>query len=188
MIETEQTARVRAGIDGVWSYVQDIARWAEIMPGYRESTLLDADTSHWTLKVGVGGLVRTVKVEVHVDEWNGPGSVRFSYRLAGDPVQGGGTYTATEAGPGQTEITLRVRVEGSGPMAPMWEAMGRPLMPTFAKAFAEQLRDEIEKSVGAPAAAAGSAGARSPTGFGALKAWLCRLWNAIAGKKGVAYE
>ena len=52
----------------------------------------------WTLKVGVGGLVRTVKVQVHVDQWDGPERVLFSYKLEGDPVQGGGSYTRGRAG------------------------------------------------------------------------------------------
>lgn len=171
VIEAEQTARVRGGIDGVWSYVQDIARWAEIMPGYRESTLIDADTSHWTLKVGVGGLVRTVKVHVHVDEWAGPGLVRFTYKLAGDPVHGSGTYRATAISPTETDIALAVRVEGSGPMAPMWEAMGRPLLPQFARQFAEQLRDRIEEALGVP-----EAPAAAPAGLlQRLWAWLRRM-------------
>ena len=153
MIETEQTALVNAPIADVWAYVRDIARWAEIMPGYRECEIVDADDSRWTLKVGVGGLVRTVKVAVHVDAWAGPEIVHFSYRLAGDPVQGGGTYRATAKG-AQTDIALTVRVAGSGPMAPMWEAMGKPLLPKFATDFANQLKAEIEKSVAAGAGAA----------------------------------
>jgi carbon monoxide dehydrogenase subunit G len=181
MIETEQSAIVAAGIDAVWNHVQDIARWASIMPGYRECEIIDENDSRWTLKVGVGGLVRTVRVQVHVDEWQGPGHVRFTYKLAGDPVQGSGTYTATPSGQNQTEITLRVKVEGSGPMAPMWEAMGKPLLPTFARAFAGQLRDEIEKSI------AGAEPMPAPppdrvTGIAALKRWLGKLWHAVTGR------
>lgn len=175
MIETEQSAQVQAGIADVWAYVQDIARWASIMPGYRECEIIDADNSRWILKVGVGGLVRTVKVKVHVDAWNGPETVHFTYKLEGDPVQGGGTYTAAAKGANETEITLKVRVEGSGPMAPMWEAMGKPLLPTFARSFAEQLRDEIEKTV---------ADAAPPAPQGGFKAWLLRLWRTLTGRGG----
>ena len=120
-----------------------------MMPGYRECTIIDANDSRWTLKVGVGGLVRTVKVRVHVEEWNEPERVSFSYKLEGDPVQGGGSYAASRMGVQQTEIALRVRVEGSGPMAPMWEAMSRPLLPQLAKSFAEKLKTEIETAAGA---------------------------------------
>ena len=76
---------------------------------------------------GVGGLVRTVKVQVRVDQWDGPERVFFSYKLQGDPVQGGGSYHASRKAPQETEVALQVRVEGGGPMAPMWEAMGRPV-------------------------------------------------------------
>ncbi len=172
MIETEQSATVEAGIAEVWGYVQDIARWAAIMPGYQACEIIDDNTSRWMLKVGVGGLVRTVKVLVNVDAWNGPGEVRFSYKLAGDPVQGGGTYTARATGPAQTEITLRVNVSGSGPMAPMWEAMGKPLLPTFARGFADQLAAEIEKAVGHVLAAQEQAG---------LLGWLKAFWKKLFG-------
>ena len=72
MIETEQAVVIDVGISGVWDYVQDIRRWASMMPGMQECAIFDENESRWTLKVGVGGLVRTVKVLVHVDEWAGP--------------------------------------------------------------------------------------------------------------------
>ena len=163
MIETEQSVVVGVGIDNVWSYVKDMERWASIMPGYRECEFIDDDNSRWILKVGVGGLVRTVKVMVHVDEWAGPEKVDFSFKLDGDPVQGGGSYRASPFADGETSVALKVRVEGSGPMAPMWEAMGGPLLPQFAKHFAGQLKAEIERTF-AEGKVPGGAAAR-PVGY-----------------------
>ena len=151
MIETEQSVVIDVGIDSVWDYVRDIRRWANMMPGMQECAVIDDNDSQWTLKVGVGGLVRTVNVLVHVDQWDGPERVNFSYKLKGDPVEGGGSYLASPKGAAQTEVTLTVQVAGTGPMAPMWEAMGRPLLPQFAKGFAGQLKAEIEKAVGVSA-------------------------------------
>lgn len=147
MIDAEESVLINVGIDDVWCYVKDMQRWAGMMPGYRECTIIDANDSLWTLKVGVGGLVRTVKVRVHVDEWDEPRRVSFSYQLEGDPVRGGGVYVARRKGACETEVALGVRVEGSGPMAPMWEAMSRPLLPKLAKSFAEKLKAEIETAV-----------------------------------------
>jgi carbon monoxide dehydrogenase subunit G len=178
MIETEQTVTIDVGIDAVWDYVKDMRRWADLMPGMREFTVINDDDSHWTLKVGVGGLVRTVNARVHVDEWAGPEHVRFSYQLEGDPVQGGGSYHATRKGPRETEIVLQVQVEGGGPMAPMWEAMGRPLLPQLAKGFAGHLKEAIEQA--APAQEPDPAGAAKG---GSLFAWLRYLWRAIFGVK-----
>ncbi len=177
MIDTEQTITIDAPIEGVWAYVRDIQRWASLMPGLRECEVVDDNDSRWTLKVGAGGLVRTVKVLVHVDEWDGPERVRFSFKLDGDPVEGGGTYLATVKGPRQTEVALRVEVRGAGPMAPMWEAMGRPLLPQFAKAFAGQLKEEIEKSADAAEPEPQPEPARG------LGAWLAALWRALFGPK-----
>ncbi|MET0251701.1 MAG: SRPBCC family protein [Novosphingobium sp.] len=144
MIATEQSVRIAAPIGEVWAYASDIRRWANLMPGLVDFELQGDDDSRWTIKVGAGALVRAVKVAVHVDRWAGPEEVDFSFRLEADPVAGGGSYRARALGAEATEITLAVRVEGKGPQAPMWEALGRPLLPAFAQAFAEQLKGEIE--------------------------------------------
>ncbi len=179
MIDTEQSAQVNVGIDKVWTYVKDISRWAGIMPGYRDCEIIDDNDSRWTLKVGVGGMVRTVRVQVHVDEWNGPGEVRFTYKLQGDPVHGGGVYTARSTGSNQTDIALNVWVEGSGPMAPMWEAMGKPLLPQFARSFADELKAKIEDFNGAGAQSA----AAPKSAFAAIGEWFQEFWTSVFGRK-----
>lgn len=174
MIETEHSLVIDAPITGVWDYVQDIRKWAQIFPGCKECTVVDEHDSRWTLKVGAGGLVRTVNVLVHVDQWNGPEQVNFSFKLANEPVDGGGAYTARALGPRQTEITLKVRVSGSGPMAPMWEAVSRPLLPQLAKLFAGQLKAEIEQIVGAAPPVE-----TRPSAISALWQWLQRFWARL---------
>lgn len=159
MIATEQTIAIAAPIARVWAFAEDIRGWAGLMPGLVECEVIDADQSRWTLKVGVGALVRTVRVAVTVERWAGPDAVDFRYALEGDPVSGAGTYRARSTGPDATELVLSVQVAGQGPMAPMWEAMGKPLLPKLALGFAEQFRDRVEAmggdAVQAPASRAG---------------------------------
>jgi carbon monoxide dehydrogenase subunit G len=183
MIETEQTVVIDVGIGGVWDYVQDIRRWASMMPGMQECAIIDDNESRWTLKVGVGGLVRTVKVLVHVDEWAGPERATFSYKLEGDPVKGGGAYVAAAQGPNTTEVTLQVRIEGTGPMAPMWEAMGKPLLPKFAKGFADQLKARIEEVAGTPPAQE-VARSDTPSLLAILFRRLRAFWRSLTGSEG----
>lgn len=183
MIEVEQSVLVNVGIDEVWHYVKDMQRWATMLPGYRECTIIDANDSRWTLKVGVGGLVRTVKVRVHVEEWNEPERVSFSYKLEGDPVQGGGSYAASRMGVQQTKVALRVRVEGGGPMAPMWEAMSRPLLPQLAKSFAEKLKTEIETAAGAYRSQAAAKVEAPSVQAGSIGNRLRNVWRRIFGTK-----
>jgi carbon monoxide dehydrogenase subunit G len=154
MIDATHSIEINASIDTVWEYIKDIRRWAILFPGCRECRVIDERDSQWTLKVGAGGLVRTVNVLVHVDRWAGPERVNFSFKLDGDPVEGAGSYCAVSRSDDTTEASLSVRVQGSGPMAPMWEAVSRPLLPTLAKSFAAKLKEEIEKAITSPSDAA----------------------------------
>lgn len=150
MIEAQHTSEVAVPLQQVWDYVVQIRNWADLMPGLQDCQVIDDDNSRWVIKVGVGGMVRTVKVAVHVEEWAGPDRAVFAFKLEGDPVQGGGTYTAVETADG-TAFTLTIQVIGSGPVAPMWEALGRPVLPTFVKAFADKLKGKIEGNAGGDA-------------------------------------
>lgn len=177
MIETEYTLAIETGIDDVWNYVSDIRRWAELMPGYQECEVIDADNSRWVVKVGAGGMIRTVRVLVRVDEWSGPERVNFSFQLDGDPCEGGGAFVASRRADANTDMTLQLRVAGSGSMAPMWEAMSRPLLPQLAKSFAGSLKREIES-------AAGIVSAPRPGLFARIKAWLRGLFRRPAAEGG----
>ena len=149
MIEAEKAFSIAAPIDNVWEYVRDIDRWAMLLPGCRECNIVDDHHSRWTIKVGAGGLIKTVDVLVQVEHWNdGPERVNFSYKLASEPVVGSGCYSATTNASGATDIRLQLRVEGSGPMAPMWEAVCKPLFHPLASNFSEKLKAEIEQFVG----------------------------------------
>ncbi|WP_167855013.1 CoxG family protein [Mangrovimicrobium sediminis] len=177
MIEAQHGLVIEAGIDEVWDYVQDITKWANLFPGCHSCEVIDEHDSRWVIKVGAGGLVKTVNVLVHVDQWDGPGRVDFTYSLEAEPVVGGGSYTAARSGDGSTEVGLQVRVEGSGQMAPMWEAMCKPLLPQMAKTFSSRLKEEIEQvavPVGAPAAVGESRG---------FLGWLSRLWSRLLGRQ-----
>jgi carbon monoxide dehydrogenase subunit G len=175
VIETEQSICIAAPIDRVWDYVQDIRRWANLFPGCQECAVQDEHDSRWTLKVGAGGLVRTVTALVHVNEWAGPERVSFSFKLQGDPVEGSGAFIAQRKRPGETEVRLKVRVAGSGALAPMWEAMSRPLLPRLARSFGEQLKAEIEKggAEAVPVVEAADAQPEDRRVLGRLK----RFWN-----------
>ena len=182
MIDTEQTIAIDAPIDRVWDFARDIRGWAKLMPGLQDCDIVDDDNSRWTLKVGAGALVRTVRVAVRVDRWGAPEEVDFSYTLEGDPVKGGGTYRSRSLGSGRTEVSLAVRVEGTGPMAPMWEALGRPLLPKFAHGFAEQFKAEVEQAIprDSPEALPALQQVPSRSFFTRLRQWVRRLFGRDA--------
>ena len=144
MIQTEHVEIIDAGIDTIWDYVKDIGNWANIFPGCNRFELIDESNSRWVIKVGTGGMVKVVTVLVNVSQWDGPGRVDFDFQLEAEPVSGNGSYTALPRNDQETEIKLALTVAGTGQMAPMWEAMSKPLLPQMAGAFAGKLKGEIE--------------------------------------------
>lgn len=176
MIEAEHSLAIDAGIDNVWDYVQDIKKWANLFPGCRECEVIDENNSKWVIKVGTGGMVKTVNVLVHIENWAGPGQVDFTFRLEAEPVVGSGSYSAFRRSDQETGVKLQLSVEGSGQMAQMWEAMSKPLLPQMARTFASKLKSEIEAL--APAAPEPVA---KPSILTALASWLRNLWWALLG-------
>lgn len=177
MIEAEHSLVIDAGIESVWDYVRDISRWAELFPGCRECEIIDENQSRWVIKVGTGGMIKTVNVLVQVDQWDGPGRVDFSYRLEAEPVVGVGSYTAARKSDVETEVGLKMRIEGGGQMAAMWEAVCKPLLPQMAKSFSGKLKADIEALTPATASIPVeklSLGER-------LVNWLRNLWWALLG-------
>lgn len=178
MIEAEYRLVIDAGIDTVWNYVQHIEKWALLFPGCRECEVIDDHNSKWVIKVGAGGLVKTVNVLVTVNSWAGPERVDFSYRLETEPVVGSGSYTAIRQGTDATEIGLHVQVEGSGQMAAMWEAMSRPLLPQMAKTFAGRLKTEIESTADHQPVAEVPVASGNPSILSRLMSWLKGLFGS----------
>lgn len=170
MIETQHTVSINTGIDQVWDYVSDIRRWAALFPGCQECDVVDRNTSRWLIKVGAGGMVKAVRVRVSVEQWNGPQQVVFAYQLESEPVLGSGSYQALAQGDRATDVQLHLRVEGSGQMAAMWEAMSKPLLPQMAKSFSSRLKDEIEAAAGVPAVA-------KPSLLTRFWHWLKNAWS-----------
>jgi carbon monoxide dehydrogenase subunit G len=151
MIETDHQFVVEAPLGDVWSYVSDISNWASSMPGYQSFEETDDRHSTWVLKVALGALTRTMRLNVTIDDRREPEFISFSLEGANDPVGGRGSFAATPAGPRQTSVVVTLAIAGSGPMAGTMEAMSRPVVPRMTRAVSASLKQAIEGSAPAPA-------------------------------------
>lgn len=168
MLSTEQSVPIRVPLGDVWTYVSAPSNWAEQFPGYESFEEKVPDSEYiWTVKIGLGGLVRTVKVRVHVTAWDEPHHVSFGLKGITEPITGQGAFDARPAGVALTDVTLTLSIAGSGNMANMMEAMARPVVPKLGQLFCNRLKDEIESRAGVVEAAT------------TRVAWYARVWSAI---------
>ena len=104
MPEVTYQTTVHRSIDDTWTLVKDMDNWAPYLLGYQRHEVKSETDSIWTLKGDVGVLARTVNIDVHIDEWNGPELVRFTLKGIDEAVEGSGRFTivaanaSTEAG------------------------------------------------------------------------------------------
>ena len=92
MPEVEYSTTAKLPVSVIWDFVQEMDNWAEFVAGYESHEKHSDDDSTWVLKGDVGVLTRTVKFEVHIDEWAGPERVLFSLKGMNEPMEGSGTF------------------------------------------------------------------------------------------------
>lgn len=76
----------------LWDFVQDMDNWAPFVHGYQEHEKISDSNSIWTLKGDVGVLSRTVKLDVHITQWDERERVEFTLEGINEQVSGGGTF------------------------------------------------------------------------------------------------
>lgn len=98
MPTAEHTQVIAAPLGAVWEFARDISNWAPLVTGYQSHEVRDERASVWTLKGEVGGLSRTVVLDVNVTEWAGPERVTFTLKGLTETFDGGGSFLAQPLG------------------------------------------------------------------------------------------
>ena len=102
MPEVEYSLDTPAPIDAVWAFVKEIDNWAPFLTGYQRHEKLSDDESIWLVKGELGGLSRIAEFRVRVIEWAGPERVTFTLEGLQEPVNGSGSFLATNLAAGST--------------------------------------------------------------------------------------
>lgn len=92
MPEAEYSTTAQLPVPVIWEFVREMDNWAHFLRGYQSHEKQSDTDSVWVLKGDVGMVARTVKFQVHVDEWGEPERVRFSLKGLNEPMQGGGEF------------------------------------------------------------------------------------------------
>jgi carbon monoxide dehydrogenase subunit G len=116
--EAEYTTTARLPVPVIWDYVREMDNWAPFLRGYQSHAKQSDVDSTWVLKGDVGMMTRTVKFQVHIDEWGEPSRVLFTLKGVNEPMQGGGEFllapyedaSAAAAAPPEPKLGLFARL------------------------------------------------------------------------------
>jgi carbon monoxide dehydrogenase subunit G len=90
--EADYSTTAQLPVSVIWDFVSEMDNWAHFMRGYQSHEKQSDTDSTWVLKGDVGMVTRTVKFQVHIDEWGEPSLVRFTLKGLNEPMEGGGEF------------------------------------------------------------------------------------------------
>ncbi len=120
MPTAEHIQEIAAPLGAVWEFARDMSNWAPLVTGYQSHEVRDERASVWTLKGEVGGLSRTVVLDVSVTEWAGPERVTFTFKGLTEPLDGGGSFLAKPLGEAATPA-----ISPGAERGPWWRRLRR---------------------------------------------------------------
>lgn len=130
----------------MWKFASNIGNFAKCMPGCKHFEVIDEEHSFWVVSFAVGPLNKTLDFDVTVTTFEPGNRLRFELAARNDPVRGYGEFATVAVAEYETKIRIALAITGSGPMAPMMEALSRPMLPGLARNFSNSLAEALESS------------------------------------------
>ncbi|MDW0117762.1 SRPBCC family protein [Sporosarcina thermotolerans] len=130
-------------IKKIWDFVSDMNRWAPLVPGYIEHTILSNTQSTWTFKGDIGIVQKTVKLQIDVTEWREPSLVTFDLKGVHDNFVGNGHFKADATSNSTTLMHGNLDIAAKGVMGPMINAILKSFIPKTVEEFTNAVAEEI---------------------------------------------
>ncbi|MEX2355656.1 MAG: SRPBCC family protein [Thermaerobacterales bacterium] len=131
----------------LWSFMQDVDRWAPLFQGYKEHEQTGADEYRWRVTGKVGMISRTVDLKVVVTRFEPPSLVEFTLAGITENISGTGLLRAVRQEPGDgVELTFRLNMKAGGAVGPMINAHLKPALKSMTEHLLHGIQQEIESN------------------------------------------
>ncbi len=142
MPEGSVTFDVRAPLDRVWSFLSDMRSVGSCVPGVQTVEVVDDRHAKWTLKVKIGPLSQTVKVNTETIEQVAPSRARF--RGVADSMEMLGTIELRPAGD-STSVAYTMVATAKGPLARIVDNFMKSRLKQQSEEFAANVKKALEQ-------------------------------------------
>ncbi|MBD3917404.1 SRPBCC family protein [Paenibacillus sp. PR3] len=138
-------------IDRIWQFVSDMDKWAPLVPGYIEHSIINDRESTWSFKGDLGFMKKTVKLKIDITNWIEPTKVTFDLKGLSDNFVGGGYFEAEALGDNQTRMNGSLDITAKGAMGPMVNTILKSFVPKTAQELTEAVANKIAEIEGVKA-------------------------------------
>ena len=132
---------VNAPVDRVWSFLSDMRKVGGCVPGVEAVDITAEGRANWTLKVKIGPLSQTLRVETETTEMIAPSRAQFRGRA--DNMEMTGTIDLEPKGE-RTAVTYTMVVVAKGPLARIMDNLMKSRLPRQTEEFAANVKRQVE--------------------------------------------
>ncbi|WP_186579593.1 CoxG family protein [Aquibacillus kalidii] len=136
---------VNASVDTIWDFVSDMNKWAPLVPGYVEHTILSENQSTWKFKGDVGVVKKTVSLQIDITEWQKPNKVMFNLKGLNENFVGKGFFEAEVLSETTTKMTGNLDITAKGMLGPMANNILRSFLPKTTVEFTDAIANKLTR-------------------------------------------
>lgn len=130
-------------IQSIWEFIEDMNKWAPLVPGYIEHQILNERQSTWKFKGDIGIMQKTVSLKIDITEWIEPTKVTFDLKGISENFNGNGYFEAEAISDTKTKMTGNLDITAGGLMGPMINAVLKNFVPKTAQELSEAIANKI---------------------------------------------
>lgn len=145
MASCSHQAEVKIPIESLWEFVSNIDRWAPLVPGYNDHTIINDRESTWSFYTDVGIMKKKIQLKVEIETWQEPEKVTFNLEGINEKISGEGYFWAKKEN--RTNIMtgcLTIRAEGL--MAKMANSILSSSLPSITVELTEAVARKAEEN------------------------------------------
>ncbi|KSU62868.1 hypothetical protein AS034_12280 [[Bacillus] enclensis] len=136
---------VDASIDKVWDLVSDLEKWAALVPGYMEHTIISDAESEWKFKVDAGLFKKKIHAKVEIKEWIKPNKVSFTLTGLNEKFSGSGSFEASRLSTYETIVRGKLSIRPDSSMGKLITPIIERMVPDMTRELTNNVSDEIER-------------------------------------------
>lgn len=141
MPEGTVTFDVAVPQDRAWAFLSDMRKVGTCVPGVEAIEVVDDKRAKWTLKIKIGPLSQTVRVDTETLEQTPPSRARF--KGVADNMEMMGTIDLAPAG-ASTHITYTMVATAKGPLARIMDNFMKSRLKQQSEDFAANVKKSLE--------------------------------------------
>jgi carbon monoxide dehydrogenase subunit G len=141
MPEGTVTFDVQVPQEQAWAFLSDMRKVGSCVPGVEAIEVIDERHAKWTLKIKIGPLSQTVRVDTETLEQTPPSRARF--KGVADNMEMLGTIDLAPVG-GATHITYTMVATAKGPLARIMDNFMKSRLKQQSEDFAANVKRSLE--------------------------------------------